>query len=89
MNRGIVVAPVSLACAIDSAQSMDTAQKIVTQTPLAKLWNANGPLDARRAENLGETSFESTASRLPQDEVAGCWCTEQVGLARRQGDVHP
>jgi hypothetical protein len=37
---------------------LDTAQKIVTQTPLTELWNTNGPLDARRAENLGETDIK-------------------------------
>jgi len=37
---------------------MDTAQKIVTQTPLTELWNTDGPLDARRAENLGETDIK-------------------------------
>jgi len=37
---------------------MDTAQKIVTQTPLTELWNTDGPLDARRAENLGEADIK-------------------------------
>ena len=37
---------------------MDTAQKIVTQTPLTELWNTDGPLDARRGENLGETDIK-------------------------------
>ncbi|WP_245320307.1 hypothetical protein [Bradyrhizobium lablabi] len=34
------------------------AEKIVTQMPLTELWNAHGPLDARRAGNLGETDIE-------------------------------
>jgi hypothetical protein len=37
---------------------MDTAQRIVTQTPLTELWNTDGPLDACRAENLGETDIK-------------------------------
>ncbi|UPK01522.1 hypothetical protein [Bradyrhizobium sp. 170] len=37
---------------------MDSAQKIVTQMPLVELWNADGLLDARRAENLGETDIK-------------------------------
>jgi hypothetical protein len=37
---------------------MDTALKIVTQTPLTELWNSSGPLDAHRAENLGETDIK-------------------------------
>ena len=36
---------------------MDTSQKIVTQIPLIELWNSDGPLDALRAENLGETDI--------------------------------
>jgi hypothetical protein len=36
---------------------MDTAQKIVTETPLTGLWNSSGPLDAFRVENLGETDI--------------------------------
>jgi hypothetical protein len=37
---------------------VDTAHKIVTQTPLTELWNSEGPLDARRAENLGEADIK-------------------------------
>lgn len=36
---------------------MDTRQKIVTQVPLTELWNSSGPLDAFRAEMLGEADI--------------------------------
>ena len=42
---------------------MDMVQRIVTRTPLAELWNSDGLLDARRAEDLGEAGIE----RLLQD----------------------
>jgi len=36
---------------------MDPAHRIVTCTPLTELWNSKGLLDARRAENVGETDI--------------------------------
>jgi hypothetical protein len=39
------------------------AQRIVTATPLAELWNSDGQLDAHRAEYIGEAAIE----RLLQD----------------------
>jgi hypothetical protein len=36
---------------------MDFARRIVAGTPLPELWNSNGLLDARRAENVGETDI--------------------------------
>jgi hypothetical protein len=36
---------------------MDSAQRIVTSTPLTELWNSKGLLDARRAENVGEADI--------------------------------
>ncbi|MBR1270687.1 hypothetical protein JQ629_24745 [Bradyrhizobium sp. AUGA SZCCT0222] len=36
---------------------MESAKRIVTLTPLNELWNSNGRLDARRAEEVGETDI--------------------------------
>ena len=36
---------------------MDSTQRIVTCMPLTELWNNKGQLDARRAENVGETDI--------------------------------
>jgi hypothetical protein len=49
---------------------MDTAQKIVTQIPLTELWNADGPLDARRAKNLGEADIKRLLRDGPSFVVA-------------------
>jgi hypothetical protein len=49
---------------------MDTAQKIITQIPLTELWNADGPLDARRAENLGGADIKRLLRDGPSFVVA-------------------
>jgi hypothetical protein len=56
---------------------MDTTQKIVTQMPLIELWNSDGPLDARRAENLGEPEIK----RLLRD--GSSFVVADVGLPLR------
>ena len=51
---------------------METAQRIVTQIPLAELWNSSGPLDASRGEYLGEVDIVQLlrdGSRLVVAEV--------------------
>jgi hypothetical protein len=37
---------------------MDSAPRIVISTPLTELWNSKGPVDARRAEYVGETDID-------------------------------
>ncbi|MGY3489727.1 hypothetical protein ACVW1C_007610 [Bradyrhizobium sp. USDA 4011] len=36
---------------------MDASQRIVTQTPLAELWDNNGAVNARRIEPIGEAEI--------------------------------
>ena len=56
---------------------MDTARRIVIQTPLTELWNCDGPLDARRVENLGETDIK----RLLRD--GSSFVVAEVGMPLR------
>ena len=56
---------------------MDTAQKIVTQTPLTELWNADGPVGCTRAENVGERDIK----RLLQD--GSSFVVAETGLPLR------
>jgi hypothetical protein len=56
---------------------MDSTTRIVTSIPLTELWNSGGPLDARRAHNIGDADI----ARLLRD--GSSFVVADVGLPLR------